>query len=70
MTRLEMLKWCFENLLESENSLEYITSTIGLNYAYELEIMNFAHKWYNSKEECLMFCLTDLGKAYCKEIFS
>lgn len=70
MSRLEMLKWCFENLLESEKSLEYITSTIGLTYAYELEIMNFAYKWYNPKEECLMFGLTDLGKTYCKEIFS
>lgn len=70
MTRLEMLKWCFENLLESEKSLEYITSTIGLNYAYELEIMNFAYKWYNPKEKCHMFGLTDLGKVYCKEIFS
>lgn len=70
MTRLEMLKWCFENMLESEKSLEYITSIISLNYIYELEIMNFARKWYNPKEECLMFSLTDLGKAYCKEIFS
>ena len=36
MSRLEMLKWCFENILESENSLEHITSTIGLNYACQL----------------------------------
>lgn len=69
MTRLEMLKWCYENILKNEMSLDVVVSTIGLNYAYELEIMNFAYKWYSSTEECLMFGLTDLGKIYCGEIF-
>ena len=43
MTRLEVLKWCFDNLSQPDNdcSLDYIIASIGSDYYEELESMGF-----------------------------
>lgn len=72
MTRLEMLKWCFENISESDNgkTWEEVYSTIGGIYLEELIHMGFVSRWYDFANDCHRVYLTWLGKAYCEEIFN
>ena len=72
MTRLEVLKWCFDNISQPDNdcSLDYILASIGSYYYEELELMGFIFSETNWETRRFCAQLTDLGKAYCEEIFN
>ena len=66
MTRLEMLKWCWENIKDNESakSQNEIVNAIGFNYLDEICNMGFLSTYYNKIH------LSVLGKAYCEEMFN
>ena len=70
MTRLEMLKWMYENCKDESTSCYYkfIEDTIGTEYYSELERMGFV--MCDFKLGGSYVCLSDLGKAYCDELFN
>lgn len=72
MTRLEMLKWCYENISEPDKSKtnEEVFSAIGRMYLEELHHMGFVAQWYDWGSNCHRVFLTWLGKEYCEEIFN
>lgn len=72
MTRLEALKWCWENLSDPDNNFKWdeIENTIGGVYFDELKYMNFISRWVDWQENCIHVHMTSLGKAYCEEMFS
>lgn len=71
MTRLEMLKWCFENIGHPDNNFTYndVKDVIGEEYIFELKRMDFLLSWFDweSYRSCVQ--LTALGTLYCEEIF-
>ena len=71
MTRLEALKWCFDNISQPDNdcSLYHIIASIGADYYEELELMGFIVSGTSWKGRFYAH-LTELGKAYCEEIFN
>ena len=72
MTRLEVLKWCFESIADQNNNhtVKDVSDAIGTEYWEELELMCFVFTWYDWENRRSRIKLTDLGKAYCKEIFN
>lgn len=72
MTRLEALKWCFENIIDPNNNhtTKDVSAAIGAEYWEELELMGFVFSCYDWENRCSQIKLTDLGKAYCEEIFN
>lgn len=66
MTRLEMLKWCWENIKDNESakSQNEIINAIGFNYLDEICNMGFLSTYYNKIH------LSVLGREYCEEIFN
>lgn len=72
MTRLEALKWCFENIANPNNNytVKDVSDTIGTKYWEELELMCFIFTWYDWENRRSQIELTDLGKVYCEEIFN
>ena len=72
MTRLEVLKWCYDNISQPDNdcSLDYIIASIGSDYYEELELMGFIFSGTNWGTRRFYAQLTELGKAYCEEIFN
>ena len=71
MTRLEALKWCWDNLSNVNNRLSWkeIENVIGGVYLEELKYMGFISRWFNWQESRYYTYLTQLGKLYCKELF-
>ena len=72
MTRLEALKWCWENLSDPNNNFrwEEVEDTIGGVYFEELRHMDFISRWFNWQENRTCVYMSWLGKAYCEEMFS
>ena len=72
MTRLEALKWCFENIAKPNNNYttKDVSSAIGVEYWEELELMGFVFSCYDWENRRSQIELTELGKAYCEEIFN
>ena len=72
MTRLEMLKWCWENIAHPNNNFTYydVKDVIGEDYILELKRMEFLLSWIDWETHRSCVQLTVLGKTYCKEIFS
>lgn len=72
MTRLEVLKWCWENISDENSKLTWkdMESAIGAIYVEELKYMNFISSWYDWVDDTYRVNLTWLGKAYCEEMFS
>ena len=72
MTRLEALKWCYENIGEPDKSKtkEEVISAIGVMYLEELCHIGFVLQWYDWSSDCHRFHLTWLGNVYCEEIFN
>lgn len=66
MTRLEMLKWCWENIKDNKSAKRQneIVDVIGFNYLDEICNMGFLSTYYNK------IYLSALGKAYCEEMFN
>lgn len=65
MTRLEMLKWCWENIGDRESAKRQneIVNAIGFDYLNEICNMGFLSTYYKKIH------LSVLGKAYCEEMF-
>ena len=72
MTRLEMLKWCFENIAHPDNNFTYndVKDVIGEEYIFELKRMEFLLSWFDWETHRSCVQLTVLGTLYCEEIFS
>lgn len=72
MTRLEMLKWCWENISIPGNVLTQkdVVNAIGEPYLQEIDQMGFILRWYDWETDTRRVHLTWLGKAYCEEMFS
>ena len=72
MTRLEVLKWCYENISGPDKSKtkEEVISAIGAMYLEELCHIGFVLQWYDWSIDCYCFYMTWLGDAYCEEIFN
>ena len=73
MTRREMLRWCWENISDENNTLitwKDMESAIGGIYVEELKLMGFISSWYDWDADTYRVYLTWLGKAYCEEMFS
>lgn len=72
MTRLEMLKWCYENIAHPDNNFTYndVKDVIGEEYIFELKRMGFLLSWFDweSYRSCVQ--LTVLCTSYCEEMFS
>ena len=66
MTRLEMLKWCWENIRDSQSAIRLndIVNIIGFDYLNEICYMGFLSTYYNKIH------LSVLGREYCDEIFN
>lgn len=71
MTRLEALKWCWENLCDPNNNFKCVEveSTIGVIYFEELKHMDFITRWYDWEENRTYVHMTSLGESYCEELF-
>ena len=71
MTRLEMLKWCWENISIPDSTLtkKDVVNAIGEPYVQELDQMGFILGWYDWGADKRRVHLTWLGKAYCEELF-
>ena len=70
MTRLEMLKWMWENCRDVDSAIHWKTfkEKVGETYYAELVMMSFiSYKHVNSIGHVH---LSRLGRDYCKEIFS
>lgn len=65
LTRLEMLKWCWENIRDSQSAKRQneIVNAIGFNYLNEICNMGFLSTYYNKIH------LSVLGREYCQEMF-
>ena len=72
MTRIEMLKWCWENISIAGNilTLKDVENAIGEPYLQELDQMGFIIRYYDWETDTRRVHLTWLGKAYCEEMFS
>ena len=72
MTRLEALKWCWENIANPDNNFlwEEVEGTISSVYFNELRQMDFISRWFDWEANRTRVQLTWLGKSYCEEIFS
>ena len=72
MTRLEMLKWCFENIAHPDDNVTFneVKDVIGEEYIFELKQMGFLLSWFDWETHRFCVHLTVLGKLYCEEIFS
>ena len=72
MTRLEALKWCWENLSDPNNNFKWdeVENTIGGVCFEELSHMDFISRWFNWQENRTYVYMTLLGRAYCEEMFS
>ena len=66
MTRLEMLKWCWENIRDRQSAKRQneIVNIIGFDYLNEICNMGFLSTYYNKIH------LSVLGREYCEEIFN
>ena len=66
MTRLEMLKWCWENIRDSQSAKRQneIVNVIGFDYLDEICNMGFLSTYYNKIH------LSVFGREYCEEIFN
>lgn len=71
MTRLEALKWCWDNISSTDNTFlcEEVEGTIGSVYFNELRHMDFIFRWFDWETNRTRVHLTSLGKAYCEEMF-
>lgn len=69
MTRLEMLKWMYENAPNRDNAKYHtiVKLVIGEDNYNELDKMGFLRKEYVLTDEYVW--LSNLGKQWCKEIF-
>ena len=69
MTRLEMLKWMYENASNRDNAKYHIIVKIAIGeYNYrELDKMGFLASVYIVGDRYVW--LSYLGNSYCKEIF-
>lgn len=69
MTRLEMLKWMYENASNRNNAKYHIIVkiVIGEDNYNELDKMGFLGKEYVLADEYVW--LSNLGIQWCKEIF-
>ena len=70
MTRLEMLKWMWENCRNVDSAIHWKTfkEKVGETYYSELVMMSFiSYTHVNSIGHVYM---SRLGRDYCKEIFS
>ena len=69
MTRLEMLKWMYENASNRDNAKNYaiVKIAIGEDFYKELDKMGFLASVYIVGDRHVW--LSYLGNSYCKEIF-
>lgn len=70
MTRLEMLKWLYKNCKDESMACydKWIKDAIGTEYYSEVKRMGFIMT--HSKIGSSYVCLSNLGRAYCDEIFN
>ena len=69
MTRLEALKWMYENASSRDNAKHHsvIKSAIGESFYRELDKMGFLASVYIVGDRYVW--VSNLGNSYCKEIF-
>ena len=72
MTRLDALKYCFDNIYNIDNNktLDEVKSVIGEYYLDELAFVNFIGIHYDNLNKLHKIYLTSLGKAYTTDIFN
>ena len=72
MTRIEALKWCYDNIRFINNGIVYteVQSIIGESITNELLNMGFIVSRLNNFHNYSEFCMTNLGKVYCQEMFN
>ena len=69
MTRLEALKWMYENASSRDNARHHTTVklVIGKDFYKELDKMGFLSSVYIVGDRYVW--VSNLGNSYCKEIF-
>lgn len=72
MTRLEALKWCYDNIRFINNGIVYteVQSIIGESIINELLNMGFIVSRLNNFHNFSEFYMTNLGRVYCQEMFN